>query len=393
MKNRNSRTILSHDIYDIKYIVNDEECPLTELFNLYYSGLNDLISQNIREEFLGDYSNRPKSQREELGWKKSEVDKWIEELRDKPGYCIVTYNDKTSENFNIMPRDNFKISGIQKYPNILTLMGERCGLELILREARTPTLKKFKKEDILGSQRIWNKPLKVTKQDALVKLKITNRWGNNRLDINASRQFIGKREDILSEAKIILPGRKNLMHIPEPNLILGLERIYLTGEVPGRITPQIKIVGTSDDRMWYLRTYYNPCVDTGFDPINVGKYFGTLHALGLVEGDRQPIHYVMSGKCMLNYDPDLWSLATSDLFFEDDFKDFKDEIKKREALHDVTYLADSSYKILRERAEHRKDMLRERGITPEYLVQITPKRIIIPNDMPSSIRIENPYEY
>jgi hypothetical protein len=305
----------------------------------------------------------------------------------------MEYKDGASERFNIIPRDNFKISGIQKYPNILTIRGEKSGLELILREARTPTLKKFKKDDILGSQRNWNRPLKVSKQDALVKLKITNRWGSNRMDINASRQFIGKKDDSLSDSGVILPSRKNLMHIPEPNLVLGLERIYATGEVPGRITPQIKIVGTSDDKMWYLRTFYNPCVDTGFDPVNVGKYFGTLHAMGLIEGDRQPIHYVMSGKCMLNYDPDLWSLASSEIFFEDDFKDFKDEIEKREALHEVTYLADSSFKIIRDRAEYRKKMLRYRGITTEYLAEQTPRRIIIPNSLPPSLTIENPHEY
>ena len=182
----------------------------------------------------------------------------------------ISFNQGQARDFRVVPRTNMKVA-LKKRPNIVYLVDENDGT-LILREARDDR----------------NERLKRTHSKVVFK-KHYRGEANSKSDLAA----LGKLEDA------------DVVGIQEPGLVLALEQVYAEKVAP-RVTPHMRVVGTSNEWMWYLRNFLPSLGDSSVDIKQLLTYNGTFNGLGLMDVlDAQHAHYcINSGGSVVNIDPD-----------------------------------------------------------------------------------------
>ncbi|MBI2667336.1 hypothetical protein HYX17_01035 [Candidatus Woesearchaeota archaeon] len=330
-----------------------------EVFTILYNGLNPLINRNL-ETFM---FNRNKERYRGMGHptrvnddslQKKLTQEWKEGLPEERIIAEVVFDDSSERRYKINARSNFTPQDIIKFPNMALLIGEDD--QVVLREARKYSSDLIKR---LGSKRY-----------------------GIRFDARATMQFEGENKSL------VMPKRR-VMNIPEPNLVLALEKLYFEGRIP-RLTPPVAVVGSSRDKLWYLRDFLPTVLDTGIDDLSqLAAYLGTQRALGLMEGDRQLIHYVLWRDQIVNFDPDFMFLTrNSNLVRDMEISDFKEVMSEQNKKDSTTYLTAEEIDNFGRRSTQYMRELEEKGVNPSLLLNTLSPEIRLGDDIIRKIRID-----
>lgn len=279
------------------YKYNSEKSP-REIFSEIYAPLEEVIKLNQKREM---------SQKQRGAYKycfqpeRAIEEEMVYEARDRIKQSSYPYIAKIGlENGNIVtyrinPRTNFSDS-LLKTPNIVYLSQERNSPPIILREGLDR-----------GQEEIFEK--------------------------NARKTFGTKYHGKLKKDSKLNPSE--VYFIPEPRLLLGLEEVY-SREIAKRITPEIKIVDSKENNLWYLRGFLPSFRDSSIEDSQLGKYHGILSALGLIDSlDNQLEHYCLEGGNIVQIDPDYLVYSINHSFgnqtgfesFKNTFPDFFNRFK------------------------------------------------------------------
>jgi hypothetical protein len=105
---------------------------------------------------------------------------------------------------------------------------------------------------------------------------------------------------------------KDVILLPEPALVLGLEDLYLQQGVK-RITPPLKFLGVNQESLWYIRDFADLVRDVHLDPSELMRFLGTLNGLGLMDDiDGNSAHYSFNGSEIVHIDPDFFTYTQTD---------------------------------------------------------------------------------
>ncbi len=282
---------------EISFTYRDAQIHPREVFINLYEGLERVVEVSRRKYFGRSVAREGMRLRPEKG-----VDELYAEWIDTPTEITaeIVFNDNTKSSFSVEKRTNFKKERLLKFPSIAYLQDHK-GNMLILREARAYSL------------------------DDLILPFVKRRAQGIKFDLERTRQFY----DNVQSSLVTPADSRKMMYLPEPHLLAALEKVYAEAPHLHRLTPRVATVASSEDKLWYLRDYYSQVVpDTPVDLDALGNYFGTLHALGLMEFiDRQMIHYGFRMDGLQNYDPDFMLHSQSSSFLEgSDWEDLKKEL-------------------------------------------------------------------
>jgi hypothetical protein len=266
-----------------------------EIFEDFYSSLDDLIEFNVSE----DLKSRRQSNFEEI------VDK---ERKSLYADCLSNFSDLASGysaffvldnnervNFRVKPRTNFE-RGLKKRPNIIQLDSKDYS-KLILREARE------------------------VDESVLVAKIARSRFGE---------KFKGNLVSGDMDDEKLNIGNKDVVLVPENQLLLALEQIYAEG-IMGRVTPKINIMDADEKNIWYIRNFLPSAADTFFDLPKFMMYSGRLNGLGLMDViDNQSVHYCNSSDGnVIHIDPDFFAYTpNANIVDQADFGVFSSYVEK-----------------------------------------------------------------
>lgn len=316
-------------------------------FKRMYRGLSPLIKKNIKKtldpgriiktSIPTDNYHRPYV----TDWKKELSEQGIHFNGDGLMKAEVKFDDGSTTQYLLTPRTNFA-HNLVKYPNIIQMNGED-GTKATLREAR------------------------VNAYSPILR-KLTRNTFGNAVDDEVNSQF--EKETLET---LLKPDRRKAALIPEPYLLEALEYLYFNVDLP-RITPEIRIVDSSHDKLWYVRNFLPVLEDTEFSPDKMGEYFGVLHGLGLMEIiDRQLIHYAEENGRVVNYDPDFYSFTEKEtLRTQKDFDDFRKELDDEFKSSGIDYIDGDGIVQIRKIASRQAKELEKEGITPSAFYDALP---------------------
>src|SRR3989344_216107 len=312
---------------EIRFCYQGQLINPEEIFNLFYKGLEQLVETNIRASkknhkhrslaapVFDNYKNTKEAEESE-----KIVKQWIRYFPKEKVTAQITFDNNSKRRFTLRKRTNFNAS-ILKLPSVIYLHGED-GSRAILREARTYSI-----DDVIA--------------------KIACRKFGIDFDPKTSRQF--QAND--NETKVSLPQRKdNIIYIPEPQLLVALEQLY-NSNFP-KITPEIFVVSSLDNKLWYIRDLLPTLVNTEFDFEKLGRYFGAMHSLGLMDSiDRQIIHYCTIKGHLVNFDPDI-IMHTRKLstLTQKDFDDLVEKLQEEKDKYNL-HVFDEEIRKLRKASE------------------------------------------
>ena len=268
---------LMKDPREITFELNDKKISPEQVFKHLYAGLDHIISENYKKEFLGKR-------------KKGHTEQWFPD--QTTGITAeVEFDDTSRIKYSVEARTNFDFNYILKTPSIAYLRAKDSIV--ILREAK--------------------------KHDEEMIKKVCFKRFQNSFDMEATKQFYQANDAPLEPKKY-----KGVIYLPEPNLTQALEQIYMEQDI-NRVTPKHAYVDSSEDKLWYLREFLTIAKDTSFKAETFAKYFSVLHSLGLMEIlDRQTIHYSLIDNEVGNYDPDFFTYSKSKKkVIETDWNDIK----------------------------------------------------------------------
>ncbi len=344
---------------EISITLNGSTITAEQVFQLLYSRLDEAIEQNRVRLFS-------KAKTERLGREGSLVS--IDKAKKKAIYeqwfrgeaegleATVTFDDATKEEYFVSRREDFDLDTMVKSPSVAFLINKDDGSTMILREAR-----RYPLEELI--------------------FPACTRVIPRRLDEESTKQFYSKEDCPAS-----LPRNNSLaVYIPEPQLLCALEAMYAT-EVLRRFTPQIYLIDNKEGHMWYLRRFVEKSVDFGGAKAkDLGKYFGRIHALGLMEIlDRQIEHYCYIQGNVGNYDPDFMLFTQSDnMINHREWRDIKNtiDVSASGVIADKDVRKIYLNEIRKTLNKTREDLRTNQGIWPETLfrylhTQIHPDHVL-----------------
>jgi len=299
---------------EISFLYQGEHIIPRDIFNIFYRGLEDLIQINIRAVQKKDIRRSPTSRKYLDPRMQDEANEhiknWMKEFPKEEAIAEVTFSDKTRMTYSLKKRTNFDLTLLTK-PSIIYMNGKDES-RAVLREARTYNPQEWVSK--LGCRRF-----------------------EKAFDIQASEQFYFSDKPEIAE----LPKDSNsVVYIPEPQLLLALEKLY-ESSFP-KITPRITLVDATDKDLWYVRSLLPTLVNSEFDIKKLAKYYGSCHALGLMEMlDRQLIHYCMSKNRVVNYDPDVMTHTRKvNLLTQKDVDEFFTILEEESKIYNVHVFED-----------------------------------------------------
>tara|TARA_Y100000310_G_scaffold345838_1_gene470963 strand:- start:11085 stop:12212 length:1128 start_codon:yes stop_codon:yes gene_type:complete len=349
---------------EIRLKYQGTDIPAEQIFQTMYQDLEPLVDSNVSFQNMGS-SRRYRAMRDGRSGHKSDpserlISDWTKTLPEVGEFqADVTFDDGTTTTYDIGERKNFD-KGILKLPSIVYLVSED-GTQVILREARRYPL------------------------DGIVKKQAIKHFGN-RFDIKASDQYeksdelVTEEDERQAETDLLIPSKDNqVMYVPEPQLLLALEQIYqdFDGNI-SRLTPEMAIVDSQEDKLWFVREYLPDMMNSQFSTEKVGQYIGTLHALGLMEiMDRQLIHYCLFKQGLVNYDPDFMTHTRNTIMLtQRDTESFLQELKSNNH-QGAIHLEDEDFKDMRKRASRLMEELDQKGINRKTIYDYLSKSIDI----------------
>ena len=324
----------------ISFTLQGEELSPQQVFDALYTGLEDVVHLNLnsfkRKNHADPQYNEPVT-RKVAAWRQTEPANILAE---------IMFDDTSKKMYEVRPRSNFD-SDMLKLPNIACLQGQD-GSVLILREARKYPL------------------------DTMI-APIARRRLGKKFDYDSTAQFYGSSK---TPAQIGAAKNGGLMVIPEPHLLIGLERIYSSTDL-GRVTPPFSALASNSDKLWYIRGFFPLLRDTSAATEKLGYYFGKLQALGLMEIlDRQLIHYCLIGNNIGNYDPDFISHSMSPPFIiQKELSNIRSTIQEDGQEYPFTEPLDEYLKYLKPTIRKTRERYQDMGITPAFLLPYLPQRI------------------
>ncbi|VVB79933.1 Uncharacterised protein [uncultured archaeon] len=252
----------------IEFYKEGKILSVSGLFKGLYSSLDPLIAFNssIHNIYADPNASERDAERASLC---SDVQA---RLAEPSGVSAIAYFDTGKrELFEVRRRTNF-LRSVSKYPNVF-LLASQHGIQFAVREART-----YDKEYISPKQ-------------------MRGAFPCSRPDLYPA-VFPKDGQKPL--------GDKELAFIPEPKLVLGLESFAMDNANIPRVIPDFNLIHASTDSITYLREFLPSGRDFPLSLEAIGKYFGTLHGLGLTdEVDFQEVHYCLGrDNSVVNIDPD-----------------------------------------------------------------------------------------
>lgn len=287
----NFMAIKIENIRELQFFRRGEEVAPAEIFETVYFSLDALIEHNQRRNHvtsrigmaeLPDSSetfDRLTNRAAEAIRKERETNTFI---------ALATLDSGEKERLVVSPRTNYHAS-LAKRPNIVHLLCPENSAPILLREARV--------YDGKVSERVK---------------KLCWSWFKDHYrGVVTDFQSDQNQKDNVSEKR-----RIDVLSVPEPFLILGLEQAYLEN-VANRVTPKVKVVGADKDRLWYIRPFLPSVRDTSVEPKQITGYFGLLHGLGLVDNlDSDIAHYCHEEGNVVNIDPDFMAHSSHPVLIE-----------------------------------------------------------------------------
>ncbi|MFO8015993.1 MAG: hypothetical protein R6U32_02730 [Candidatus Woesearchaeota archaeon] len=340
---------------EVSFRYQGERIGPEAVFEVLYNGLESLIEYNKQNRLAGGNRRKRRNQKgDNLSNKKNDSVSGYPEI-----YADVKFDDASRKTYHVEPRTNYEKKSIVKKPSIAYLVGED-GHVAIMREAR-----KYSLDDFLG--------------------KLINNNFGNKFDRDATRQFYEHQNDGQEKGEgnrtSIKCSERKTMYIPEPNLLSALESLYNDNRIK-RLTPDFRVIDAGDEKMHYLRDFLPALVDVSMDYEKLGRYFGRLHALGLMENlDRQMIHYCLIGDEVGNFDPDVMMHSENrTLVHHREMEDITGELAELlngEAvpLFTARGMTQPQMKKIKEARKRTMEELEERGITPSTICSYLAKDI------------------
>lgn len=273
----------------ITFKQNNAEVSPQEVFDEFYGGLEDLLKHNrnrsdvMRQRVAGDEGRRKEQEREFFKKWRDSIPKNIE--------ASVTYDGGKKKNLYFQPRLDIETSFSgeaekrarrQREPNVLFLEDEDGSEAYVFRRAMT-----YKPHDHA--------------------FEIFNEQAGNKHDNFSYSDFLPEDANPYEHGK-----KGGELFIPEPFLLVGLERAFSTYNIP-RTSPKHRHVVTDEDehKSYVLRPYLDSVRSRPADSEKFVGYLASLHSLGLTDSyDRQPNHYCLEkGETtppapIVNIDPD-----------------------------------------------------------------------------------------
>lgn len=345
-----STPIISNSPISVNFYDRDKTYTPKEVFEIFYCGLDGLISEVSEKILQSKKFDEPDNIRRErvnkqyiIPWSSS-----IRQLRtENPIKAEITFENGSKKDYELVERTNFRLTNLKR-PSILYLRDDN-GEEHILREARTYPV-----------------------EGAIKGLFSIAGYTTPSFAFVASKQWLEQDKD----NEVIWPkGKKQALYIPEPNLILALEKIY--NEFPDlpRITPRQRVVDANETTLWYIRDKNPLYQDSGMEPELLGNHLAILSALGLVDKiDNKLEHYSRYGKILLNYDPDFITFLNNPQHsllgnYETTFEVLSDS-------YNADVINNEDFKKRMKKASNTTlDTLIKKGITPELFKSNIERRI------------------
>ncbi len=308
-------------IRGISCYCNGKQCSPSDIFDIAYSGLEDLIKFN-RAQFKRMRKTNSSFHEEAEKKRAEKYFKWLEQIPEDFYIKAKLKKHKGSPEYKdlrVLPRTNIP-SEKDRIPNVVYLQDEKENT-LIMRIARTY---------LPGKNRPGNYEFS----------KLKN-YQYKKLDPNNTIEWVEKGN--LKE-----PKKHSYQYIPEPYLTVGLEEMYKEG-FP-RVTPRVKTVYQEGSELVTIRPMLMLAWDhslwTGLQQ-KLGDFLGNLYGINLLErADRQIVHYAIqkpkdkNSTAIVNYDPDFFvrHTFTGDILnqiVKEDFTDFKNTLKDKGTKEDV----------------------------------------------------------
>lgn len=250
-----------------------------EVFDIIYSPFDDLIG--TMRDVVYKNTNQNSSQRRMRLYGSTSSDLPVDELDKRSNFAkrksfenaeglvaLVHFTDGRRESYNITPRTNYDPTQLKR-PNIVYLQCPSQNQTLMLREARTYG------EDKLALQRLTGAYKPHFKGDLIPNKKQSTYQDKNKISF-----------------------------VSEPFLTMALEQLRLSG-IGSRITPKVRLVDADNQRAWFVRDFIPSINDSPVRDEDIGRYFGTLNGLGLMDFfDCNVPHYCMQSGDVVNIDPD-----------------------------------------------------------------------------------------
>ncbi|MGM5483190.1 MAG: hypothetical protein ACQESF_07025 [Nanobdellota archaeon] len=303
---------LFDSIVSVGFYCNGNPCNAYTIFEKAYSGLDNLIELNRKEQrksFQTGYV-QPADLDER---RERDYFRWLESVPESLEMKAQLRTKKTPKfvDLKIKPRTNFTADKDRR-PNIVYAEDDNQNT-LIMRLSRTYLPGKRK-----GSHNFnW-----------------LRRNHYKKIDIDNLMEWIEKEN--LSKNKY-----HSYQYLPEPHLIVALENMYKEG-FP-RVTPKLKTVDQKDNELVTLR----PMLMRAWDmPLTqelqkqLGEYLGNLYSLGIIEkADRNIAHYSIQKPMpeyaprVVNFDPDFFvranfPKAAQNQIIKEDFNEFANTLYK-----------------------------------------------------------------
>lgn len=262
----------STKIREAHFYNKESEVTPKGIFEIFYSNLDELVEYNRSlDSRRRKTMNIPTSELREDLFRNS-----TEKMRNSRFglAALLHFDGGEKRSFQIKPRTNFD-NTLKKRPNIVYLESEDGNNYLILREARN------------------------YEGDDFVKKQCRRELGKHYKPSISTKDLSEKIDEI---------DKKDIISIPEPNLILALEQLYAENIVR-RITPRLKITNATEDNIWYIRNFLPSIRDSPSSVECLMRYVGNLHGLGLMDKvDSQQPHYCINRKGrVVNIDPDFFA--------------------------------------------------------------------------------------
>lgn len=330
---------LARNPREISFFYQGEELSTQEVFDQLYSYLNSTISTNYSARFEKK-KNKTQKQKAPAPYIKR-PDTGID--------ALVTFDDTSKMQCQVMPRTNFDYKGVLKKPNMAYLRSKNAIA--ILREAREYPL------DMIHS--------------------VFFSEYHNKYDKQATEQIYDKT---VAKGDVTPSDFAGRISIPEPQLTLTLDELHQKKAIK-QMLPDFSVIDSTEDRLWYMRDFLPLAMDVSFDTELFGEFFGTLHALGLSERiDRQAIHYCHIDHGIGTYDPDFMSYSKSQrATVQNDWQDIKYVFEKDNfPLPNDSEIYFKEMKRVMNRTTH---TLNQEGVTPHYFIKALDPEITIPDYM------------